>query len=479
MASTNFKIFDENGTNMLSDGDYGSSTQRTNGVQTGVASSQLQNKFQHQMSYMAKAIADMLVAKGININDTENYANFADKFVKQLDSVSYGTTAPNASTYCPKQGYFYIHVVSATEIDVYVSLSTNPATWAPVISGSPISKTVIMTETQSWRVPRAQGQNFSVTVIGAGACRTNAHPYCGGASGAEVKKWSGTIRSGTLVDVTIGRKLFNYGGTDTNTEKYAGSTNANGEASSFGSYVTASGGIAPVDWNGVSASSNGMGGGGGGAYFTSNPNTTHFFKGGNGGIYGGGGGGSGYGGGSYAGEYSNHGGGNGGTYGGGGGGGCINNGISPGGSSGTYGGNGANGVAYGQIASAAQNGTNTIGLGLDFEGQGLAGTTGNFASGAGGGGYGGNGGRNGYSGGGGGGYGGDGGSAPYTGSAIVYNGGGGGGGYGGNGTDGNKGTGNQALGGNGGGYGLNNYGSTRSDGIGNPGLCIVQYITFE
>ena len=44
MASTNFKLFDENKTNMMSDTEYNINTQRLNGVQAGIASSQLQNK---------------------------------------------------------------------------------------------------------------------------------------------------------------------------------------------------------------------------------------------------------------------------------------------------------------------------------------------------------------------------------------------------------------------------------------------------
>ena len=54
MANTNIKLFDENKSNMMSDIDYGKDTQRANGVQTGVASSQLQNKFQYQMSLMGE-----------------------------------------------------------------------------------------------------------------------------------------------------------------------------------------------------------------------------------------------------------------------------------------------------------------------------------------------------------------------------------------------------------------------------------------
>ena len=44
MADNNFKVFDEKKTNVMSDTDYANHTQRSNGVQSGVASSALHNK---------------------------------------------------------------------------------------------------------------------------------------------------------------------------------------------------------------------------------------------------------------------------------------------------------------------------------------------------------------------------------------------------------------------------------------------------
>ena len=76
MASTNIKLFDENKSNMMSDTEYGTNTQRANGVQTGVASSELQNKFQYQMSLVAYAIAQLMMANGRNAVDTDAVATF-------------------------------------------------------------------------------------------------------------------------------------------------------------------------------------------------------------------------------------------------------------------------------------------------------------------------------------------------------------------------------------------------------------------
>ena len=76
MASTNFKLFDENKANMLSDQEYAINTQRLNGVQTGVASSQLQNKSMYQASLMAYAIAQIMNQNGKDANDTAAVSAF-------------------------------------------------------------------------------------------------------------------------------------------------------------------------------------------------------------------------------------------------------------------------------------------------------------------------------------------------------------------------------------------------------------------
>ena len=76
MASTNIKLFDENKSNMMPDAEYGTNTQRANGVQTGIASSELQNKFQYQMSLVAYAIAQLMMANGLNANDTDSVSTF-------------------------------------------------------------------------------------------------------------------------------------------------------------------------------------------------------------------------------------------------------------------------------------------------------------------------------------------------------------------------------------------------------------------
>ena len=70
MPTNNFKLFDQNKANLLSDTEYLNATQRLNGVQTGVASSQLQNKFAYQVSLVAYAIAQIMNQNGLDASDT-------------------------------------------------------------------------------------------------------------------------------------------------------------------------------------------------------------------------------------------------------------------------------------------------------------------------------------------------------------------------------------------------------------------------
>ena len=76
MPTNNFKLFDENKTNILTDAEYAANTQRQNGVQTGVASSKLNNKFSYQTSLIAYAIAQIMNANGKDASDADAVATF-------------------------------------------------------------------------------------------------------------------------------------------------------------------------------------------------------------------------------------------------------------------------------------------------------------------------------------------------------------------------------------------------------------------
>lgn len=80
MPTSNFKLFDEKKVNMMSDEDYAINQQRLNGVQSGVASSQLQNKTLYQTALMCYALAQLMAANGYDAND----ANAVSTFVNNL-----------------------------------------------------------------------------------------------------------------------------------------------------------------------------------------------------------------------------------------------------------------------------------------------------------------------------------------------------------------------------------------------------------
>ena len=73
MASTNFKIFNEEHTKerTFNDSEYANATQRQSGVIPGIALSRLHNKLYFQVSSMCKAIADFIVGKGYDCNDND------------------------------------------------------------------------------------------------------------------------------------------------------------------------------------------------------------------------------------------------------------------------------------------------------------------------------------------------------------------------------------------------------------------------
>lgn len=328
---------------------------------------------------------------------------------------------------------------------------------------------VLRTGTRKKEVKTEIFQMDGTYTVPAGITEISVRLFGGGGKGSSQGGCGGhmaykklTVTPGEKIPVTIG-----LGGGQ------SGNSSSTGGVTSFGSYLSASGG----SWN-----SGGTGGGGGSGSYSSNGGAA---------SYGGGGGACG--------ENNGRGctGGTGGTYGGGGGGASsttnTNSMVGKGGNGGKYGGKGSDSSSRNYSWTGPKDGTSTIGLGLEFEGQGKAGVTQGTDryGGAGGGGYGGNGGNGGYGtgsgGGGGGGYGADGGK----GSSEWPGGGGGGGGYGGKGGDGYD-----TYGGGGGGYGKQGNGGSGNavaggiaaggsagysygsftGGNGGNGICIITYL---
>ena len=338
--------------------------------------------------------------------------------------------------------------------------------------GGYTQKMVIINASQDWIVPKSKGQNFAVRIFGGGGAagykimgdyygKGTPNISSAGGGGGNMNNALLKLNAGDVITVSIGST----------------SHSGNGGTTSFGTYLSATGGESPNANNGGNGGSGGGGcgvrgcgghgmyGGGGGAAYYGNYMEKVNIVGGNGGIYGGGGG-----------TPAN-----------------ANIAISIGG----YG-NGGN------LTTESTNGLNTINLAaeLEFVGMGLKGNKKgeNYESflyyhGEGGGGYGGNGGNcgtlilSGYryvygGGGGGGGYGGDGGSGT-TGMQGQGYAGGGGGGYGNNGDNGYSiegSTQRQCYGGGGGGYGPEGYGHGGTFTIesnnrsGKSGVCIISYL---
>ena len=348
-----------------------------------------------------------------------------------------------------------------------------------------VLKTEIITEDTTWYAPTdMDGTSVNVRLFGGGGGGGGGAQHyeggAGGGGGGGMAAGTVEINPGDAVIITIG--AGGTGGTAATSEYSRGTDGGAGGSSSFGGYLSAEGGSGGAGSQnsgyGGAGGAGGSGGGGGHAYSWN-------YVGGAGGkaSYGGGGGGGRYGGAGGA----------GGTYGGGGGSGIGSMDVAAagGGVGGTYGGKGGQGSTDGGNPSAATAGTNTVGMGLDFEGTGAAGATASSdCGGAGGGGYGGVGGTTtSYGGGGGGGYGaaggkgnkgaaGGGGYGGPGGDGGTYAGGGGGGGYsavsaGGSGPTAAGGNGLDGAGYASGGGGSAGGGSTGGNGA--PGICIISY----
>lgn len=84
MPKNNFKLFDENKSNMMTDDDYAINQQRLNGVQSGVASSQLQNKTLYQTALVSYALAQIMAANGYDANDADAVSTFVNNMSQSM-----------------------------------------------------------------------------------------------------------------------------------------------------------------------------------------------------------------------------------------------------------------------------------------------------------------------------------------------------------------------------------------------------------
>ena len=71
-GSTNFLVFNPtDATNTDSDSAYSTETQRTSGLQAGIAKTAMHNKFYRQVSVMVAAIAQFMANQGQTVSDAD------------------------------------------------------------------------------------------------------------------------------------------------------------------------------------------------------------------------------------------------------------------------------------------------------------------------------------------------------------------------------------------------------------------------
>lgn len=137
MAS-NIQIFDQNKSNMMSDATYATDAQRLSGVQTGVASSQLQNKTLYQVSLVAYAIGQIATANGINLNDTDAVSTFVNNLSSTfLQKVVDKATTSEATTGTDNVKY----MTPATVKAALQTISVETIGAQPLITGAASSVT--------------------------------------------------------------------------------------------------------------------------------------------------------------------------------------------------------------------------------------------------------------------------------------------------------------------------------------------------
>ena len=192
MAANNFKLFDENKQNMLSDQEYQASQQRLGGVQAGIASSMLNNKFAYQMSLIAYAIAQMMNANGYDATD----ALAVSAFVGNLSNSVLQKVIDKATTAEAQAGTNTLKWMSPAKVKAFYNYwkataseateGTNDTKWmsplkvaqavAPVVNASWVLLNEYTTAgAHIWTAPdlfNGRSYYIGVMVIGGGASGT-------------------------------------------------------------------------------------------------------------------------------------------------------------------------------------------------------------------------------------------------------------------------------------------------------------------
>lgn len=204
MVNTNFLVFDEGKQNMMSDRDYSANTQRARGVTPGIAYPNLHNKLYYQVSVMAKAIADFMVAQGANASDEDveqltadistAFTNFVDNKTKEKYlPLAGGTLTGNLTV----NGYMYATAPDISEGNNKVPTAFWVKAYAPSKTGEGASGNwginITGNANTSTKTTRdSQGQQINTTYI-KGITASNAT--------LTITKGSGTTHSVTIDNV--------------------------------------------------------------------------------------------------------------------------------------------------------------------------------------------------------------------------------------------------------------------------------------
>ncbi len=145
MTVNQFKVFDENKTNMLSQAEYEALSDRTGGFRTGLARSEVMNKVLYQLSVMTAALARAIENTGVDVLDTDaeslaqSLTDTFDKFTGILTPSQGGTgkTSLPANALLTGNGAGAIKTVATANGAAYATSSGGVLTFGalPVAQG--------------------------------------------------------------------------------------------------------------------------------------------------------------------------------------------------------------------------------------------------------------------------------------------------------------------------------------------------------
>ena len=203
MASSNIKLFDENKGNMLNDTEFNISTQRLNGLQTGVASSQLQNKAMYQVSLVAYAIAQIMMQNGKNANDTDAVSAFVANLSGAMLQKVYDIATTEEAQAGVSTGKWMSPALVKAAIDTLAAKAQNILSdktkamyslgtdavpddvFASIADTQGLNKYMeMLTESQQWTVPSTfLGKKLKIFAVGGGGGGGESGHYGVGAGG--------------------------------------------------------------------------------------------------------------------------------------------------------------------------------------------------------------------------------------------------------------------------------------------------------